>query len=116
MQPDEVSHIYKPEILSVVGGFNPENRTCWDGELFLDMVLAGFKPKIIYEDYANFRMHGKSITVSGRLAESYKADMSRLFEKAMGRSPRRYDNFILHVARLVKLLFQPGYIFKKFSN
>ncbi|WP_068858270.1 glycosyltransferase family 2 protein [Perlucidibaca aquatica] len=101
---------FRRECFTHIGGFNPENRTCWDGELFLDMVLAGFKPKIIYEDYANFRMHGSSITVSGRLEKSYKADMSRLFEKAMGRKTDRYYIFTCYIARLLKLAFQPSYL------
>lgn len=74
-----------------VGGFNPTNKTCWDGELFVDFLLAGYKHDVFSGKLAVFRMYPDSITGSGRLADAYKVDHARIFNKVMGRRWRGYD-------------------------
>jgi glycosyltransferase involved in cell wall biosynthesis len=80
--------------LKSVGGFNPDNKTCWDHEAFLDMALAGAKFRRIWDVWGHFRIHEGSITGSGRLAEKYYGDLDRLFEKTMARRPRLSDKAI----------------------
>lgn len=52
---------------SVVGGFNVKNRESWDGELVVDMILAGCKVAYTDRVLGEFRIHAKSIT--GRRTE-----------------------------------------------
>lgn len=47
-----------------VGGFNEENRRCWDGELWVDLSLSGVNWQRINEFLGAFRIHGESITGS----------------------------------------------------
>lgn len=67
------------------GGFNIANRTCWDGELLVDMALAGARIVNVPDRLGGFRMYGDSISGSGRLAEAMRIDNARITEKALGR-------------------------------
>jgi glycosyltransferase involved in cell wall biosynthesis len=44
------------------GGFNPENRIWWDGELLLDMCLAGSRFTVVDEFWSIFTIHETSIS------------------------------------------------------
>lgn len=87
--------------------FNPENRTCWDGELFLDMASSGKRFGILFENIAGFRIYGGSISGSGRLAELYRKDVDRLFAKALGRKMDKRDKLLAGIYRLEKWLTNP---------
>ncbi|MGE5490052.1 MAG: glycosyltransferase family 2 protein [Actinomycetota bacterium] len=89
------------------GGFNRENRTCWDGELFLDMAANGCRFGLLFEDIAAFRIHGASISGSGRLEERYRKDLERLFAKVVGRERNAGDRVLAKVFRLEKWLVNP---------
>lgn len=82
-------------------GFNVENRTCWDAELIVDMVLSGAQARRVRKVLGEFRLHPASITGSGRLNEKYLKDRRRIMQKiyAAGMSP--YSD---RHARLVRLL------------
>jgi glycosyltransferase involved in cell wall biosynthesis len=85
------SHIFQQgtfftkESFIASGGFNVNNRTCWDGELFLKMAILGYKHKVIKSEVAMFRIHSKSITGTGRLEKEYSKDTERLFIETIGR-------------------------------
>lgn len=104
---------FRSEYFKKVGGFNPKNRTCWDGELFLDMSLAGARFGTIAADVAKFRIYEDSITGSNRQALAYKHEKDRLFQKAMQRPRRQMDNVISHLAKGVKYIVSPSYAFKR---
>jgi glycosyltransferase involved in cell wall biosynthesis len=88
-------------------GFNKENRTCWDGELLLDMAINGRKFGTLYEDFGLFRTHGESISSSGRLAKLYMDDSNRLFNKTMGREMNSLDRLLIKVYRVEKWVLNP---------
>lgn len=96
-------------------GFNKENRTCWDGELLLDMAINGRKFGILYEDVATFRIHDSSISGSGRMNEMYRNDCNRLFAKAMGREMNSGDRLLKKIYRLEKWLMNPRAILGRIS-
>ena len=96
-----------------VGGFNVNNCTCWDGELFLDMALDGARFSTIGSDIAYFRLHDGSITGSGRLDLKYRLDCDRLFAKVTGRQRVMADDFIGWVASFVKLVINPAYLVRR---
>jgi glycosyltransferase involved in cell wall biosynthesis len=48
-----------------VGGFNPANRICWDGELLVDMALAGARFDTTNKVLGDFRIYPGSMTGSG---------------------------------------------------
>lgn len=66
-------------------GFNTENTTSWDGELFVTMVNQGAKVGYIDCDLSAFRIHDTSISGTGRMWESYQRDNARVFRSIQGR-------------------------------
>jgi glycosyltransferase involved in cell wall biosynthesis len=100
---------FRAAYFNKVNGFNIENKTCWDGELFLDMAIAGAKFKTIGNDLAHFRLHEGGITGSGRLEKQYRVDVARLFHKATGRQRNSFDWLQDILARMCKSLYDPYY-------
>ena len=78
-------------------GFNINNRTSWDGELFVTMVSRGAVPGYINADLSGFRIYPGSISGSGSNQQQYKADCRRIFLEVRGRSWNAVDE----VRRLV---------------
>ncbi|WP_047549760.1 glycosyltransferase family 2 protein [Methylotenera sp. G11] len=107
---------FRANYFNKVRGFNVENKTCWDGELFLDMSLAGAKFATIGDDLAHFCLHDGGITGSGRLEEQYKKDTMRLFVKGTGRQRNAFDSIQDTLARIVKGIVDPAYYFRRIST
>ncbi|MEM8949312.1 MAG: glycosyltransferase family 2 protein [Pseudomonadota bacterium] len=85
------STFFRASAFKAAGGFNINNRTCWDGELWLDMALAGKRFQRANGFWADFRVYGSSITASiaggGDWRNAYDRDRRRMFMKARGRVP-----------------------------
>ena len=89
-------------------GFNAQNRTSWDGELFVRMAAQGARVGYIDADLGGFRIHGSSISGSGRLNEQYRMDCRRIFRQLHGRDWKRTDEFLSYIFRaegLIKRMF-----------
>ena len=67
------STFFKPDIFRKINGFNKSNKICWDGELMVDFALAGAKFRVIRDNWACFRIHTNSITVS----DQYRARLDK---------------------------------------
>jgi len=59
-------------------GFRIENRTCWDGELLVDLALAGSRFAVMHRVLGNFRIHAQSISGSGAFNRQYLEDLERI--------------------------------------
>ncbi len=85
------STFFRARAFDVAGGFNSDNRTCWDGELWLDMALAGKRFFRVNKFWSAFRVYESSITGSiannGDHRAAYERDRRRMFLKARGRLP-----------------------------
>lgn len=79
--------------------FNVENRTCWDGELFVNLANQGAKVGYIHADLAAFRIHQASISGSGRLNEQFRKDSRRIFRQVHGHDWRAADQLLCYVYR-----------------
>lgn len=79
--------------------FNLENRTCWDGELFVHMANQGAKIGYIRADLAGFRIHEASISGSGRMNEQYRQDHLRMFRQVRGHDWRATDAMLSFLYR-----------------
>lgn len=97
-------------------GFNLENRTCWDGELALDMAMKGCRFGRLFEDIAAFRIHDASISGSGRLSDAYARDLDRLFAKATGRGRVASDLLFAALFRVEKWLTSPRATFARLGT
>ena len=98
---------FRRAIFETVGGFNKNNRTCWDGELLVDIALARGSFLRVPEFLGGFRIHKESISGSGRLQTEYARDSTRLAEKALGRATGRSDVLWSGLYRGVRLLCHP---------
>ena len=85
------STFFRARAFELAGGFNVANRTCWDGELWLDMALAGRRFLRVNKFWSSFRVYESSITGSiannGSHRVAYERDRRRMFLKARGRLP-----------------------------
>jgi glycosyltransferase involved in cell wall biosynthesis len=90
-----------------VGGFNPENRSCWDYELIVDLAVAGKRFLRVNRYWGLFRLHAQSITGSGRYANAIRNDDARIFEKVTGRRRGQFQIFLSGLARFEKWLVDP---------
>lgn len=88
------SAFWKRDIFFEAGMLNVENYTCMDGELWVN--FAKKKAVITYVDsfFANFRLHGSSISGSGRYNEQFERDKKRIQEDILGYSPGRLRVFM----------------------
>lgn len=99
------STFFRSEIFRRVDGFNTENRLFWDGELFIDMALAGARFALTPEFWSRFRVHGEGMTGSGKPPTSYYRQRERMFSKIMSREPHRTDRLLAIGARYMRKLF-----------
>lgn len=90
-----------------VGGFNVENRVCWDGELLVDMALAGKRFHRVSQYWSVFTIHSAGITGSGRFAQQYRNERFRLFSKIKGREYRSSDVALRGLAWIEKQIRHP---------
>lgn len=98
---------FRTAAVRAAGGFNPANRTCWDGELLAGLALAGARFTRIDAPLAVFTLHGRSISGTGRLEAQYRQDEARLFARLMGRGPAPGDGLRAVAARALKWLRNP---------
>jgi glycosyltransferase involved in cell wall biosynthesis len=102
------STFFRRSAFEAVGGFNVDNRSCWDGELLVDMVRAGARVQYLNQDLALFRIHAKSITGSRRHSEMMKADADRMFSLTRGRKWTAADTLRAYLFRVERILTHPG--------
>jgi glycosyltransferase involved in cell wall biosynthesis len=73
------------------GGFNSENRINWDGELLVDMALAGARFETTAQILGDFRIYAQSITGSKRNRERLLREHARVAEKIRARGIPLYS-------------------------
>ena len=102
------STFFRREAFQRSDGFNVENRTCWDGELFVSMVKMGALVGYIDADLAAFRLHSASISGSKRLKDAYQRDCRRIFRQIRGRDWRLTDDLLRLFYRSEALMVRAG--------
>jgi len=100
----QASTFFRAKAFRRAGGFNIENRSNWDGELFIDIALAGAQFSLVPEFWSRFRIHEYGITGSGKLHALYQSHREKMFRKIMGREPNIMDRFLVEGARFGRKL------------
>jgi hypothetical protein len=98
------STFFPAALFQQAGGFNDQNRTCWDYELFLRFLLQGTTHQIINQELAVFRLYQGSISGSGRLEERYYQELDQLFEQSLGRRRNSIDKLLTQYQRIQREL------------
>lgn len=96
------STFFRSGVFRRVGGFNIENRSNWDGELFSDMMLAGARFSLTSEFWSRYRVHEEGITGSGKLYALHQLHRERMFRKIMGRESGCLDRVLEIGARYLR--------------
>lgn len=99
---------FRREAFARAGGFNVDNRTCWDGELLVDMALAGARVRNVPDRLGGFRLYGETISGSGRMVEQARRDRARMAAKVLGRPPVPLDRVRRVVYRAHRLATNPA--------
>ncbi len=103
------STFFRRSVFDRTAGFNTSNATCWDGELLVDLALAGARFRHVRADWSAFRLHPDGISGSGRLEMRYREDRQRFVARVMGRESGVLDAALGYAARGAKILRSPGY-------
>jgi len=103
---------FRSNVFKNIGGFNVENKICWDGELFVDFYKAGAKFSCVRKDCAAFRMYGSNISSGPIYGEKLALEHSRIFEKIINRAQSKIDPTIRLAARFIKLC-DLSYLFRR---
>lgn len=99
-----------------VGGFNADNRSNWDGELVTDMYLAGSKFEIVNNIWGGYRLHGESITSTGRLLIQI-GEWSRQRRRKLGYAfPRSVEIVLSTYFRIERVLRHPQIIYQRLRS
>lgn len=88
------STFFRAKWFREVGGFNPRNQMAWDGELWIEMGLAGARFARINSFLAAFRNHGENLSLKDHSTVGYKRYLNRMFKKVRGRDRRKFDRAI----------------------
>ena len=107
------STFIRAEAFRRVRGFNVQNRISWDSELLLDLVLAGARVEVLNEFLSLYRVHPEGITGAGLHRDRAAVQFCRRFERLMGRSWRRGDDFVAKGMLVVHLLRNPRAFFER---
>lgn len=89
--------VLKKAHFDLVGGFNANNNTCWDAELFFRLSLAGCSFRDMPEMISLFRLHENSITGSAQNFVENRRNKDRLFFELFSRYPNRWDRLYMRL-------------------
>jgi glycosyltransferase involved in cell wall biosynthesis len=74
---------FRREAFLKTAGFNVLSQTTWDGELVVDMALAGCRFAYTNKILGDFRIYRDSITGSGRLSAALQRERLHMREKIL---------------------------------
>ncbi len=87
--------VVKTDIVRQANGFNPTNRTCWDAELFLQLLAkTDLRRSRCCDPIAIFVIHPESITGSKRVQGQYLLDSERIVRTYYGNLIHNVRGFI----------------------
>jgi glycosyltransferase involved in cell wall biosynthesis len=110
------STFIKKHIFKKVNGFNIKNKSNWDGELLIDMAIAGAGFKKVDDFFSEYRVHGMGITGSGRLADQHRVYAKNMFKKIKNREQNAYDEYIQYIYRFYKHVRNPSALIERLKK
>lgn len=90
------------------GGFNVQNRICWDAELLADLALAGARFHYLPVLLGAHRLHGASLSASDEIRQRRSAEKLRIAQHVLGRRPSLLEmNLMRQYFRFARFLDNP---------
>ncbi|MEI5995776.1 glycosyltransferase [Paraburkholderia bengalensis] len=90
-------YFFRASVYKEAGGFNEDNRICWDAELFLRFKLQGRRFYGISRPLGAFRRYAETITGGPEYIQKLDDEYVRLFADAMGRERQTFDQRVGHL-------------------
>lgn len=103
----QASTFFRRDIFERVRGFNAKNRFSWDGELFLDMALAGARFAVTNQFWSGFRIHPQSITGTKSNLSRARSAHAEIFSRVTGRPQKKADLVITFGYRILRKILNP---------
>ncbi|MEI6065926.1 MAG: glycosyltransferase family 2 protein [Methylococcaceae bacterium] len=113
---NQPSTFFRKQIFEQSKGFNKDNRCNWDGELFVEMALAGAKFSVVNDFWSGYRLHGVSITASTKLDKAMRDYNARIFEKIIGRPRTNSDNYLSIFYRALRFIKNPLALWERLNK
>ncbi|MFZ5919691.1 MAG: glycosyltransferase family 2 protein [Chloroflexota bacterium] len=109
------STFFKADIYRKTNGFNTNNKTNWDDELFVDIKLQNGNFSRTNKFLSAYRIHPSGITggASNLVHENIRNYASARFRKIMGRDVSWYDFFALQWFRTLKYIHNPLNVYER---
>jgi glycosyltransferase involved in cell wall biosynthesis len=107
------STFFRREVFERVRGFNVENKSNWDGELWVDMALSGARFALVDEVWSGYRLHPQSTTSSCKFQQQHLDHNQRMFRKILGRDRRGIDHLVTQACRVRKHLGNPRALYER---
>ena len=113
---NQPSTFFRKQAFDKTKGFNKENRSNWDGELFVDMALAGAKFTTINYFMSGYRLHSVSITASKKLEASMHNYSARIFQKIIGRPRNNTDKYLTFLYKILRWIKNPLALWERLTK
>ena len=110
------STFFRRSCFTRTSGFNVYNRSNWDGEVFVEMALAGARFGLIPAFMSAYRTHADSITGSGSHDQLIRLHNARMFRKIIGRDSCSRDRLLAQALRLVKHVREPRNVYQRLTR
>jgi glycosyltransferase involved in cell wall biosynthesis len=91
---------FRREAFARSGGFNPANRVTWDGELLVDMAMAGAQFATVDKILGDFRIYPGSITGSRDTRARARQEQRRVSQKIRAGGIKLYAPWIRELCRI----------------
>ena len=101
------SVFFRANCFRLIGGFNEENRSNWDGELFLRFCLADFKFMKVNAFLSSYRLHNLSITQSGSLNDLHNDHQQKMLRMYLGRDLKIWDFICIFLFKWLRKILNP---------
>lgn len=69
---------FRRRAFEAAGGFNARNRITWDGQLLVDMAVAGCRFETVFRVLGDFRVYPESITGSNKFLGKQRDEFERI--------------------------------------
>lgn len=97
--------LFSAESYLRAGGFDSQNRTCWDARLMFDLSMNNSVFLDSPQKIALFRIYDESITGSATNLIENKENKDKMFQEVFGRKSNFFDNLIYNILRFKKYFY-----------
>jgi len=91
------STFFRSSIFRKTKGFNIDNRSCWDSELWIDLACVDARFLTVNDKFGFFRIHDDSISGTNRLKKIYQQDQIRMASKILKRDISKTEWYIKNI-------------------